>query len=111
MLLVVASLFILAGLSSGEPGGWIPIELTDVRVVETAEFAVSEHNKESGSTLVFTKLIGGEKQRVAGWVYKLAIEAKDGKENLIDIGGKYSTIVWENEKGKLELMSFEPLLQ
>ncbi|XP_020244461.1 cysteine proteinase inhibitor 1-like [Asparagus officinalis] len=93
----------------GIPGGYIPIKnLSDPHLVEIGKFAVSEHNKEANTKLVFTKVIKGESQVVAGINYKLVIEAKDITRN--NKVGRYEVIVWEKSWEKfMKLTSFKPV--
>ncbi|KAI8567300.1 hypothetical protein RHMOL_Rhmol02G0110500 [Rhododendron molle] len=79
-------------------GGWQPIEnVTAPEVIETAQFAVAQHNKQADSTLKFRSVVQGEYQVVAGMNYRLIIAAKDG-----GVAGKYEAVVyvrpWEHYK-------------
>ncbi|KAF7149948.1 hypothetical protein RHSIM_Rhsim02G0099800 [Rhododendron simsii] len=58
-------------------------------VIETAQFAVAEHNKKADSTLKFRSVVRGEYQVVAGMNYRLIIAAKDG-----GIAGKFEAVVY-----------------
>ncbi|ONK59771.1 uncharacterized protein A4U43_C08F10470 [Asparagus officinalis] len=92
-----------------KPGGYGPIKnLSDPHLGEIGKFAVSEHNKEANTKLVFTKVIKGESQVVAGINYKLVIEAKDITRN--NKVGRYEVIVWEKSWEKfMKLTSFKPV--
>ncbi|KAL9398047.1 hypothetical protein Peur_007008 [Populus x canadensis] len=85
-------------------GGWSPIkDLKDKHVVEIAEFAVAEHNKEAKSNLMLESIVKGESQVVSGRNYRLVLAVK-GRAN-----AKYQAVVyekpWENLK---RLTSFQP---
>ncbi|XWS15478.1 hypothetical protein CRYUN_Cryun34aG0004100 [Craigia yunnanensis] len=72
-------------------GGWTPIEnITDPHVTEIAEFAVTEYNKQSKTTLKLLKVVKGETQVVAGLNYKLLLNATDGAATNL-----YQAVVWE----------------
>ncbi|GFP88443.1 cysteine proteinase inhibitor 4 [Phtheirospermum japonicum] len=61
-------------------GGSVPIRnLKDPEVVKAAKFAVTEHNEETNSKLVFVRVVKGEEQSVEGSLYRLTISAKDGR--------------------------------
>ncbi|XP_058782225.1 multicystatin-like [Vicia villosa] len=67
--------------SGPEPvlGGYKPIpNLNAVHVIEIAKFAVSEHNKQSGSKLKLHKVIKGETQIVNGVNYRLTLSTSEG---------------------------------
>ncbi|XP_050908056.1 cysteine proteinase inhibitor 1-like [Lathyrus oleraceus] len=60
-------------------GGWNPIKnIKDPEVLEIAQFAVTEHQKQSGQKLSLVEVISGETQVVAGLNYRLVLTAKDG---------------------------------
>ncbi|GAB4830757.1 hypothetical protein Ancab_004790 [Ancistrocladus abbreviatus] len=85
-------------------GGYRPIKnLNDQHVIEIAQFAVTEHNKEDGTDLEFKKVVKGESQVVAGTNYRLVIAAMNGADL-----GDYEAVVyerpWENYR---KLTSFE----
>ncbi|ONK59772.1 uncharacterized protein A4U43_C08F10480 [Asparagus officinalis] len=121
LLSFASSILILANLSSAAKlggelkghgtklGGYRPIKnLSDPHLGEIGKFAVSEHNKEANTKLVFTKVIKGESQVVAGINYKLVIEAKDTTHN--NKVGRYEVIVWEKSWKKfMKLTSFKPV--
>ncbi|GFP88442.1 cysteine proteinase inhibitor 4 [Phtheirospermum japonicum] len=61
-------------------GGSVPIRnLKDPEVVKAAKFAVTEHNKQTNTTLVLVRVVKGEEQTVEGAMYRLTISAKDGR--------------------------------
>ncbi|KAK4439442.1 putative MO25-like protein [Sesamum alatum] len=89
-------------------GGWRPIDnLKDPEVVEIANFAVTEHNKEASAALAFEAVVKGETQVVAGTNYRLVIAAKDGSA----AGSKqYQAVVWDKPWQKFrKLVSFEEI--
>lgn len=109
LLLASLLVLVLAGLSSAsraEPlvGGWRPIKnMSDPHISEVAQFAVSEHNKQTNSKLELSRVIKGQTQVVEGQNYKLIIGAKDGGKD-----GKYEAVVWEKVWEKfMELTSFK----
>lgn len=72
-------------------GAYRPIEdIHNPHVVEIAEFAVSELNKQFQKKLVFQSVVRGEKQVVAGENYKLVITVKDESSSV-----NYECVVWE----------------
>ncbi|KAJ0973624.1 hypothetical protein J5N97_015589 [Dioscorea zingiberensis] len=94
-------------LPGGDVGGFQPIKnLTDPHILDIAKFAVSEYNKESGSHLIFQKIVSGMYQVVAGTNYLLIIEAMDGTEL-----SNYEAKVFEDLKMNLTLNSFKKLLE
>lgn len=87
-------------------GGWRPIDNpNDAAVVKIAKFAVTEHNKEAKTSLVFKKVVKGEQQVVAGMNYRLVISAVDSGAV---VPKTYKAVVysrsWENVQ---KLISFE----
>ncbi|KAK7359870.1 hypothetical protein VNO77_01835 [Canavalia gladiata] len=92
--------------SEALPGGWTPIkDLKERRVVEIANYAVTEYDKRSGANLTLVKVVKGETQVVAGTNYRLVLKAKDGSTVL-----NYEAIVWEKPWVHFRnLTSFEPL--
>ncbi|GMH15760.1 hypothetical protein Nepgr_017601 [Nepenthes gracilis] len=89
---------------SNELGSYRPIKnLTEPRVIEVGNFAVSEHNKEAGTKLLFVKVVKGDFQVVSGLNFRLVISAKDG----VDLGN-YEAVVykkpWQSYK---RLISFK----
>ncbi|KAM0950356.1 putative Cystatin domain-containing protein [Dioscorea sansibarensis] len=74
-------------------GGSHPIKnLKDPHILDIANFAVTEHNKEAKSNLIFQRVIKGKIQVVQGLDYYLILEAKDGTKIC-----KYEAVVWEME--------------
>ncbi|XVE50998.1 hypothetical protein DITRI_Ditri02bG0002200 [Diplodiscus trichospermus] len=72
-------------------GGWTQIEnIKDPHVTEIAEFAVSEYNNQSKTSLKLVKVVKGETQVVAGTNYRLVLKATDGSATKT-----YQAIVWE----------------
>ncbi|KAJ7946385.1 Cysteine proteinase inhibitor [Quillaja saponaria] len=111
-LLLVLSVVLLPlctvaiGGSESLPGGWTLIEDTkDPHVVEIAQYAVSEYDRESGATLKFESVNSGETQVVsAGINYRLVVEVKDGSEK-----SDFQALVYE--KPYKNLTSFKPFLK
>ncbi|XP_076916981.1 cysteine proteinase inhibitor A-like [Bidens hawaiensis] len=68
-----------------------------------AQFAVDEHNKKQNSLLEFGKVISTKEQVVAGTVYYITLEAKDGGEKKT-YEAKVWVKPWLNFK---ELQAFE----
>ncbi|MCI14808.1 cysteine proteinase inhibitor 1-like [Trifolium medium] len=96
-LLVLVLVFLMAfatarnhgGLSPMEDimleGGWNPIEdINDPEVIEIANYAVTEFNKQTGATLKFKKVIKGESQIVSGTNYRLIISTSNSALNVYD---------------------------
>ncbi|MBA0568937.1 hypothetical protein Golob_006403 [Gossypium lobatum] len=72
-------------------GGWRPIKDTkDPHVMEIAEFAVEEYNKQSNGSLKLVKVVKGETQVVSGTNYRLILQAKKGA-----VDNTYQAVVWE----------------
>lgn len=84
--------------------------LNDCWVVESADFAVREHNKKANNTrLHFVRVIKGDGQVVGGMKYMLVISAKDGA--IAPPKNYYAVIVskiWDENK-PFELFSFKQL--
>ncbi|XP_061365047.1 cysteine proteinase inhibitor-like [Gastrolobium bilobum] len=55
-----------------------------------ARFAVEEHNKKANALLEFGRVISAKQQVVAGTLYHITLEAKDGANKKV-----YETKVWE----------------
>ncbi|KAF3451836.1 hypothetical protein FNV43_RR07932 [Rhamnella rubrinervis] len=110
IILVLLALFVASAASAARSnallGGWKPIEdLKDPHVKEIAEFAVSEHNKQSKADLKFDSVVKGESQVVAGTNYRLVISVKNGKASEL-----YQAVVWEKTwEHFLKLTSFNPV--
>lgn len=88
-------------------GAYRPIEdLNDPYVAEIAKFAVNEHNKQAKTSLVLSKVIGGESQVVQGTNYKLQIKVKGAAPR--DVQPQvYEAVVWDKPWEKFrELVSF-----
>ncbi|XWS15479.1 hypothetical protein CRYUN_Cryun34aG0004200 [Craigia yunnanensis] len=90
-----------------ELGGWTPIKnITHPHVTEIAEFAVTEYNKQSKTTLKLLKVVKGETQVVAGVNYRLLLNATDGAAT-----NPYQAVVWEKAwQHYMNLTSFIRLL-
>ncbi|KAF1882014.1 hypothetical protein Lal_00038657 [Lupinus albus] len=92
---------------AGRYGGWAAInDINDTHVKEIADFAVIEHNKQSGDNLKLESIIKGETQVVSGTNYRLVLTASDGSA-----AKKYVAAVfekpWEHYRN---LTSFDPAL-
>lgn len=89
-------------------GGYQPIkDVKDPRVQEVAKFAVTEHNRQAKTNLMFDSVIKGEYQVVAGINYRLVIAAKNGMAV-----NNYSAEVYDKiYEGSIKLVSFKPLLK
>ncbi|KAF1895344.1 hypothetical protein Lal_00043990 [Lupinus albus] len=85
-------------------GGWTPIEnINDPHVKEIADFAVTEHNKESGTKLKLESVVKGESQVVSGTNYRLVLVASDGST-----AKNYQAVVYEKPwQHYRKLTSFE----
>jgi hypothetical protein len=87
-------------------GRWTPItDVNDPEIQEIGRWAVSEHDAAASDSLVFSKVVRGEEQVVAGTNYKLVIEATKGA------GGKiatYGAVVYEKVDNTRQLLSFAP---
>jgi Aspartic acid proteinase inhibitor len=90
--------------TSNSAGGWQPIQnITDSHVQEIGNYAVSEHNKQSGDNLAFVRVVSGETQVVAGTNYRLVIQATDAEDHV----AQYRAVVWEKQwEGFRNLTSF-----
>ncbi|GER56749.1 cysteine proteinases superfamily protein [Striga asiatica] len=85
--------------------------LNDKTVMKCAKFAVSEHNKKTGTNLILVKIAMGLKHRVAGWNYRLVISTKNDTRATAN-HDYYLSIVYESlpyQKRTLELRSFEKI--
>ncbi|XP_058732676.1 cysteine proteinase inhibitor 5-like [Vicia villosa] len=101
-LALLLILFASATTSQAIIGGWSPIKnISDPYVIELANFAVVENNKQKGETLKFEKLIKGESQVVVGTNYRLTLSAKNGWSS-----NNYEAVVWDL-KHLRKLTSFE----
>ncbi|CAA6662903.1 unnamed protein product [Spirodela intermedia] len=98
LLLLVAILLILpngGAAASRNPrflGSYEPIDdPEDAHIQALAKFAVRRHNKNSGDTLLLTRVLGGQQQVVMGMKYRLVIGAET------DIGPEelYLAVVYE----------------
>ncbi|KAJ4762772.1 Cysteine proteinase inhibitor [Rhynchospora pubera] len=91
--------------ASATPGGWSPIKnLTDPHLKELGGFAVAEHDKVANDGLEFVKVVKGDQQVVSGMKYRLVLEVKNLKEEVV----KYQAEVWERPgSGSKQLTSFK----
>ncbi|XP_062207166.1 cysteine proteinase inhibitor-like isoform X2 [Phragmites australis] len=76
----------------------------DLHDIDLARFAVDEHNKKANALLEFDKLVKVKQQVVAGTMYYLTIEVKDGEVKKL-----YEARVWEKPWMNFkELVDFKP---
>ncbi|KAL5101246.1 hypothetical protein RYX36_005573 [Vicia faba] len=103
---IFALLFLyLSVFCEGITGGWNPIEnIKDPHVLEIAQFAVTEQQKQSGVKLSLVEIINGETQIVAGVNYRLVLTASDGS-----VTKKYQAQVVEQPTNTKILTSFTTL--
>ncbi|KAL1334519.1 hypothetical protein AAHE18_11G182300 [Arachis hypogaea] len=86
--------------------GLNPIKnLNDPHVVDIAQFAVTEHNKQSAAHLKLVKINNGYTQVVSGGInYSLLLSTFGG------LSSRYEAIVFENNsQNSRKLISFRPL--
>ncbi|KNA05911.1 hypothetical protein SOVF_186010 [Spinacia oleracea] len=94
-------------------GGLEPVDPNSPKIIEIANWAVKEHNKEGGIPLEFIRVIKAEQQVVSGMMYYIVLEATNGL--LIHgapITNEYFAKVYDQpwtHTRKLEV--FEPMLQ
>jgi cystatin-C len=101
ILLFVVLLASTAVRNQAIPGGWEPIkDIDDPHVTEIANYAVTEHDKQTGLKLKLEKVISGETKIVNGIIYCLNISASDSN--------KYNVAVLERQHFR-NLTSFVPL--
>ncbi|PAN27976.1 hypothetical protein PAHAL_5G121900 [Panicum hallii] len=83
----------------------VPQNDNDIHLQELARFAVDEHNKKANALLGFEKLVKAKTQVVAGTMYYLTVEAKDGETKKL-----YEAKVWEKPwENFKELQEFKPV--
>ena len=80
----------------------------NAEIENVARFAVDEHNKQQNGAISFSRVVKAQEQVVAGTMYHLTIEAKDGSSDPKLYEAKVWVKPWENFK---ELREFKPLLQ
>ncbi|KAL8508608.1 hypothetical protein ACS0TY_019017 [Phlomoides rotata] len=79
LLVSVFALSILGPVVGRFFGGWEPINDPNApKIVNIAKFAVEEHNKEDGTSLVFQKVVKGDILNGPYINYRLTISAADG---------------------------------
>ncbi|CAL4960893.1 unnamed protein product [Urochloa decumbens] len=84
----------------------VPQNDNDLQLQELARFAVDEHNKKN-ALLAYEKLVKAKRQVVAGTMYYLTVEAKDGEAKKL-----YEAKVWEKPwENFKELQEFKPVEQ
>nr|CAB3478603.1 unnamed protein product [Digitaria exilis] len=83
----------------------VPQNDNDLHLQELARFAVDEHNKKANALLGYEKLVKAKTQVVAGTMYYLTIEVKDG-----DTKKLYEAKVWEKPwENFKEVQEFKPV--
>nr|ACY30464.1 cystatin [Ficus pumila var. awkeotsang] len=95
LLVILAVLLVpLAAKKTGPLTGkwWTIKNLNAAHVKEIADFAVSEHNKQSKASLKLTRIVSGETQVVAGTNYRLILAVTNKKA--VEL---YEAVVWEKE--------------
>ncbi|CAJ1971910.1 unnamed protein product [Sphenostylis stenocarpa] len=70
----------------------VPGAANSVEIENLARFAVDDHNKKQNSALEFVRVISARQQVVAGTLYYIILEAKDGETK-----NAYETKVWVKE--------------
>jgi hypothetical protein len=105
---LIVLLFVLlasAAMNQALPGGYSPIkDLNDPHVIEIANFAVTEYDKQKRTDLKFQKVVKGESQVVEGTNYRLTISATHGSDPKPN---SYEAIVYEKPLGHFKkLISF-----
>ncbi|WVZ60401.1 hypothetical protein U9M48_010428 [Paspalum notatum var. saurae] len=96
-------------MADGEPkmGGVtdVPPNENDLHLQELARFAVDEHNNKANALLGYEKLVKAKTQVVAGTMYYLTIEVKDGEAKKL-----YEAKVWEKPWENFKaLQEFKPV--
>ncbi|KAK7304883.1 hypothetical protein VNO77_42776 [Canavalia gladiata] len=79
---------LMAGLLGG--AGDVAGSQNSVEIDSLARFAVEEHNKKQNALLEFGRVINAKQQVVAGTLYHITLEAKEGGNKKV-----YETKVWE----------------
>nr|P31726.1 RecName: Full=Cystatin-1; AltName: Full=Corn kernel cysteine proteinase inhibitor; AltName: Full=Cystatin I; Flags: Precursor [Zea mays]BAA01472.1 corn cystatin I [Zea mays] len=83
----------------------VPANENDLQLQELARFAVNEHNQKANALLGFEKLVKAKTQVVAGTMYYLTIEVKDGEVKKL-----YEAKVWEKPwENFKQLQEFKPV--
>lgn len=87
-------------------GGWKTIvDTRDPEVQKVAKFAVSEYAEQQGKSFELAEVIAAQRQVVAGFKYRLVLDAKTPTGNV----SKYRVLVDESLTGDLKLVAFEPV--
>ncbi|VFQ87820.1 unnamed protein product [Cuscuta campestris] len=105
--LLVLSLMLFCSMAAalGAPGGWVPVDPESPEVVAAGNFAVDAHNKAENDNLGFEDVASGEEQVVAGFQYKLVIDARSGHGVY-----QYEAVVWAKPSpDSYSLISFKQL--
>ncbi|CAD6236341.1 unnamed protein product [Miscanthus lutarioriparius] len=83
----------------------VPANENNLHLQELARFAVDEHNKKANVLLGYEKLVKAKTQVVAGTMYYLTVEVKDGEVKKL-----YEAKVWEKPwENFKELQEFKPV--
>ncbi|KAL3628202.1 hypothetical protein CASFOL_027248 [Castilleja foliolosa] len=83
--------------------------LKDPEVLMAAKFAVTKHNKQAKTSLIYVTLIKGQSQLVSSMLYELVISAKDGSAGKPKL---YRAQVWDRvwmKNPRLILDSFKEM--
>ncbi|GMN36567.1 hypothetical protein TIFTF001_006113 [Ficus carica] len=90
-LLVILAVLLVPLAANRTLNGWTTIKnLNAAHVKEIADYAVSEHNKQSKASLKLTRIVSGETQVVAGTNYRLILAVKNK-----EAAERYQAVVWE----------------
>ncbi|RCV27768.1 hypothetical protein SEVIR_5G356400v4 [Setaria viridis] len=83
----------------------VPQGENDIHLQEIARFAVDENNKKTNALLSYERIVKAKTQVVAGAMYYLTIEVKDGTAKKL-----YEAKVWEKSwENFKELQEFKPV--
>ncbi|XP_020206154.1 cystatin-1 [Cajanus cajan] len=80
----------------------IPGAANSVEIQNLALFAVDQYNQNQNASLEFVKVISAKKQDVAGVIYDITLEAKDGNTNKV-----YETKVWVTLSNSKQVQEFK----
>ncbi|WCJ34072.1 Cysteine proteinase inhibitor [Euphorbia peplus] len=101
---LICFLISIATAVAQSPQTWAPIkDLKDQTVVEIANFAINEHNKNASTNLKLETIESGESRYFMGMNYRLLLVVNEGASK-----NKYDTFVWDDVATKLKnLVSFK----
>ena len=77
------------------PGRPVSVDPNDPHVRDIGEWAVNEHNKQSGDSLKFLEVVSGSKQIVSGEMYTLVLLVDVGANHHQKHGAKVLEKPWE----------------